>query len=57
VARRRVNSHGGAVGRLADLEPLAAAAVRHGRPEFLTVLAPLPLHGATSSPINPLAIF
>jgi hypothetical protein len=42
---------------MADLDQLAAAAARHDRREFLTVLAPLPLHGSTSSPINPLAVF
>jgi hypothetical protein len=42
---------------MADLDHLAAAATRHDRREFLAVLAPLPLHGATSSPINPLAVF
>lgn len=42
---------------LADLEALAGASRRHGRRVFLAVLAALPLHGATSSPINPLALF
>ncbi|QYN33498.1 cyclase family protein [Pseudonocardia sp. DSM 110487] len=42
---------------LADLEALAGTSARHGRRVFLAVLAALPLHGATSSPINPLALF
>jgi kynurenine formamidase len=41
----------------ADLEALSAACAEEGRWEFLAVVAPWRLKGATSSPVNPLAIF
>lgn len=41
----------------ADLEELARACRERGRWEFAVVIAPLPLRGATGSPVNPLAIF
>lgn len=41
----------------AMLVPLADACREAGRWEFLSVLAPLPVPGASGSPINPLAIF
>jgi kynurenine formamidase len=41
----------------AELDELAATARRLGRWEFLLVIAPWRLTGATSSPVNPLAIF
>lgn len=40
-----------------DVEALAAACRRYGRPDFLLIVAPLRLRGGTASPINPLAIF
>ena len=41
----------------ASLEPLAAACAKHRRREFMCVLAPLRLTGATGSPLNPIAVF
>ena len=35
-----------------DLEPIAAAGVH----EFTFIMAPLPLFGATGSPVRPLAV-
>jgi kynurenine formamidase len=40
-----------------DLEALAEAAVARHRWEFLLTAAPLPVKGATGSPINPIATF
>lgn len=42
---------------MAKLGPLAATCRRLGRWEFLSVMAPLPLRGASGSPVNPLAVF
>ena len=44
------------LGKVFDLDGLAAACAEDGRYEFLFVTAPLPIAGAVSSPINPLAI-
>jgi kynurenine formamidase len=41
----------------ADLEALAVAAAQRKRWEFLLTAAPLPVRGATGSPINPVATF
>ena len=41
----------------ADLEALAEAAAQRKRWEFLLTAAPLPVRGATGSPINPIATF
>ena len=41
----------------AALDPLAAAARELGRYSFLLTAAPMPLHGATGLPVNPIAIF
>ena len=38
------------------LEPLAEACARQGRWEFLLCIAPLPIRGATGSPVNPIAL-
>ena len=38
------------------VEPLAEACARAGRWEFQLVIAPLPIEGATGSPVNPIAI-
>jgi kynurenine formamidase len=40
----------------AFLEPLAAACEREGRWEFLLSIGPLPVRGATGSPVNPIAL-
>jgi kynurenine formamidase len=40
-----------------DLEALAAAAAERHRYDFLLTAAPLPVKGATGSPINPIATF
>jgi kynurenine formamidase len=40
-----------------DLETLAAACRRHGRNDFLLIVAPLKIPGGTASAVNPLAIF
>ena len=40
-----------------DLEALADAAAERGRWEFLLMAAPLPIPGATGSPLNPIAVF
>lgn len=40
-----------------DLEPVAEAAARLGRWEFLLTMAPLRLQGGTGSPVNPVAVF
>jgi kynurenine formamidase len=44
------------LGKIFDLDELADACAEDGRYEFLFVTAPLPIAGAVSSPINPLAI-
>ncbi len=41
----------------AHLEPLAGACTKHGRHTFGLVMGPLPIHGATGSPVTPLALF
>jgi Putative cyclase len=41
----------------AHLDPLAAARADHDRHTFALALGPLPIHGATGSPITPLALF
>jgi kynurenine formamidase len=41
----------------ADLELLSRKCAREGRQTFLAVIAPLPLRGATASPVNPIAVF
>jgi len=41
----------------ADLEALADAAATRSRWEFMLTIAPLPVRGATGSPVNPIAIF
>jgi hypothetical protein len=38
------------------LEPLANACAREARWEFLVCIAPLPIRGATGSPVNPIAL-
>jgi kynurenine formamidase len=40
-----------------DLERLSAKAAELGRWEFLVTVAPLPIDGATGSPVNPIATF
>ena len=40
-----------------DLEALAEAAAARNRWEFMLTLAPLPVRGATGSPVNPIAAF
>jgi kynurenine formamidase len=40
-----------------DLEALAAAAAQRNRWEFMLTVAPLPVRGATGSPVNPIATF
>ena len=40
-----------------DLEALAQAAAARNRWEFLLTAAPLPIRGATGSPLNPVAVF
>lgn len=40
-----------------DLEAAAAAAVRHGRYEFLFAVLPLNVPGGTGSPVTPTAVF
>jgi hypothetical protein len=40
-----------------DLEKVAETARRLKRYEFMISIAPLPVEGGTSSPVNPLAIF
>jgi kynurenine formamidase len=42
---------------ICDLEALSAAAAERNRWEFLLTAAPLPIRGATGSPINPIATF
>lgn len=42
---------------ICDMEELAAAAAKRNRWEFMLVVAPLPIRGATGSPINPIAVF
>ena len=41
----------------ADLDALAETCERLGRWEFLLVIAPVAIEGATSSPVNPVAVF
>lgn len=41
----------------ADLEELAKVVQEESRTCFLLVVAPIPIHGATGSPVNPIAIF
>jgi kynurenine formamidase len=38
------------------VEPLAEACAREGRWEFQLLIAPLPIQGATGSPVNPIAL-
>lgn len=40
-----------------DLEAVAAEAERQNRWEFLLTTAPIPITGATGSPLNPIAVF
>jgi kynurenine formamidase len=40
-----------------DVEGLRRACDRHGRQEFLFVVAPVPIRGATGCAVNPLAVF
>lgn len=40
----------------AQLDPLAEACARSGRYEFMLVVAPLVIPGATGSPVNPIAV-
>jgi kynurenine formamidase len=40
-----------------ELEELTGAVAEEGRAEFLLTCAPLPIPGATGSPVNPLAVF
>ena len=40
-----------------DLEALAEAAAARNRWEFMLQTAPLPVRGATGSPVNPIATF
>jgi len=41
----------------ADLEALAETAAAKNRWEFMLTIAPLPVRGATGSPVNPIAMF
>ena len=45
-----------ALTEICDLEELAAACAADGRWDFLYVAAPLKIHRATGSPVNPVAI-
>ena len=45
-----------ALTEICDLESLAAACAEDGRWDFLYAAAPLKIHRATGSPVNPLAI-
>lgn len=38
-------------------DPLAAACARHHRHTFALAMGPLPIHGATGTPVTPLALF
>lgn len=38
-------------------DPLATACARHHRHTFALAMGPLPIHGATGSPVTPLAMF
>ena len=38
-------------------DPLATACARHHRHTFALAIGPLPIHGATGSPVTPLALF
>lgn len=40
-----------------DVERLAAACAEFGMAEFLLIIAPLRVHGASGSPVNPIAVF
>jgi len=40
-----------------DLEAVAETAAKLNRWEFMVTIPPMPVTGATGSPINPLAIF
>jgi kynurenine formamidase len=40
-----------------DLEAVADAAAARNRWEFMVTVAPLPVRGATGSPVNPIAVF
>ena len=40
-----------------DLEALSQAAAERQRWEFLLTTAPIPVEGATGSPMNPIAVF
>jgi len=39
------------------LEPLSRACAEEGRDDFMLVISPIPVHGGTGSPANPLAVF
>ena len=41
----------------AHLDPLAVACANHDRHTFALAMGPLPVHGATGSPVTPLALF
>ena len=41
----------------AEVEELAEVCREIGRYEFLFVAAPMPIHGCTGVPVNPMAIF
>jgi len=40
-----------------DLDELSQVAARERRWEFLVTIAPMPIRGATGSPVNPIAVF
>jgi kynurenine formamidase len=40
-----------------DLDPLSEVAAKNKRWEFLVTIAPMPIVGATGSPVNPIAVF
>ncbi len=41
----------------AHLDPLATACAEHGRHTFALAMGLMPIHGATGSPVTPLALF
>jgi hypothetical protein len=40
-----------------DLDAISETAARLNRWEFMVMVAPLPIQGATGSPVNPIGVF